>query len=114
MEEMIVALKVVAEEKKIPDRWAGNDKISMYKWKINVLECSKYRSLRLLEYGLKTLEKVHDTKLNGRCKGNTCLLYADSISRVRVVLGTVRGIPYICGRALSFGPQSSSPHSGDQ
>ena len=63
VEEMTAALRVVAKEKKIPNSWAGSTTIALYKGKGDALDCSKYRGLRLLEHGMKTLEKVLDTKL---------------------------------------------------
>ena len=63
VEEMTAALRVIAKEKNIPERWAGSTAIALYKRKGDALGCTKYRGLRILEHGIKTLVKKLDTKL---------------------------------------------------
>ena len=68
VEDMTAPLRIVAKEKKIPDHLAGSTTIALYKGKGDVLDHTKYRGLQLLEHGVKTLEKVFDTKLRSVLK----------------------------------------------
>ena len=63
VEEMSVAFRVVAKEKKIPDSWAGTLQLPYTEAKEMHWNVLSIRGLRLLEYGMNTLKKVLDTKL---------------------------------------------------
>ena len=46
-----------------PDEWRNSLTIPLYKGKGDALQCGKYRGLRLLEHGMKVLERVLNERL---------------------------------------------------
>ena len=50
-------------ERKIPDDWQRSTLVPIYKGKGDPLECGSYRAIKLLEHGMKILEKVLERRL---------------------------------------------------
>ena len=45
------------------ESWKRSMVVSLYKGKGNVLECGKYRTIKLLEHGMKVVERVFKKRL---------------------------------------------------
>ena len=60
MQEM---LNCVWEEEKMPEDWKKSEIIPIYKQKGDPLECGNYRGIKLLEHGMKILEKILERRL---------------------------------------------------
>ena len=63
VKEVLAALQQIARESRMPDSWKYSTTKALFKGKGDVLACNKYRGLRLLEHGMKIMEKVLDIKL---------------------------------------------------
>ena len=48
-----------------PEKWTRSITVPLYKGKGDVLDCGKYRGLRLLEHGMKIWERVLMKRLEG-------------------------------------------------
>ena len=57
---------LVASSGKIPTDWTLSTLIPIYKGKGDPLECGSYRAIKLLEHGMKVLERVMERKLRER------------------------------------------------
>ena len=57
---------LVASSGKIPADWTLSTLILIYKGKGDPLECGSYRAIKLLEHGMKVLERVMERKLRER------------------------------------------------
>jgi len=53
--------------KKMPESWKKSDLIPVYKGKGNVRSCVNYRSIKLLEHGMKVIERVFGEKIKKSC-----------------------------------------------
>ena len=47
----------------MPESWKRSMVVSLYKGKGNVLECSNYHTIKLLEHGMKVVERMFDKRL---------------------------------------------------
>lgn len=47
----------------VPEDWRCSATIPIYKSKGDALECSKYRGVRLLKFGMKVYEGILDNRL---------------------------------------------------
>ena len=47
----------------MPESWKRSTVVSLYKGKGNVLECGNYHTSKLLEHGMKVLERVFEKRL---------------------------------------------------
>ena len=56
-------LNRILVERKIPEDWADSELVTIYKEKRDPMEYSNYRGIKLLEHGLKVLEKILDKRL---------------------------------------------------
>uniref|UniRef100_A0A6A7FPU9 Retrovirus-related Pol polyprotein LINE-1 n=1 Tax=Hirondellea gigas TaxID=1518452 RepID=A0A6A7FPU9_9CRUS len=61
--ELTTIFREVAEEVNIPEDWKRSVTIPIFKGKGDVLQCGKYRGMRLLEHGMKIFEKVLEERL---------------------------------------------------
>ena len=60
---MAVLLNKIMEEEKIPTAWNVSTLVTIYKEKGDAMHCKNYRGIKLLEVGLKVLEKILDKRL---------------------------------------------------
>ena len=63
VKEVTAALQQIVQDCRMPDSWKYSTTIALFKGKGDALACNKYRGLRLLEHGMKIMEKVLDSKL---------------------------------------------------
>ena len=56
-------LNRILAEVKIAEDWGDSELVTIYKEKGDSIECSNYRGIKLLEHGLKVLEKMLDKRL---------------------------------------------------
>ena len=61
-------LNTIMEEEKIPSAWTKSNLVTIYKEKGDPMQCKNYRGIKLLEVGLKVLEKVLDKRLRESVK----------------------------------------------
>ena len=47
----------------MPESWKRSTVVRLYKGKGNVLECGNYRIIKLLEHGMKVVERVFEKRL---------------------------------------------------
>ena len=47
----------------MPELWKRSTVVPLYKGKGNVLECGNYRTIKLLEHGMKVVERVFEKRL---------------------------------------------------
>ena len=47
----------------MPESWKRSMVVPLYKDKGNVLECGNYRTIKLLEYGMKVVKRVFEKRL---------------------------------------------------
>ena len=47
----------------MPESWRKSDLIPMFKGKGDVRSCGNYRSIKLLEYGMKVIERIFERRL---------------------------------------------------
>ena len=48
---------------RIPDEWTRSVIVPIFKNKGDILDCKQYRGIKLLEHGLKVLERVLDERV---------------------------------------------------
>ena len=58
-----VLLNKIMEVEKIPTAWNESTLVTIYKEKWDAMHCENYREIKLLEVGLKVLEKILDKRL---------------------------------------------------
>ena len=51
-------LREVWRSERIPDEWTRSVIVPIFKNKGDILDCKQYRGIKLLEHGLKVLERV--------------------------------------------------------
>ena len=51
------------EEEEMPEDWKQSEIVPIYKQKGDPLECGNYRGIKLLEHGMKILEKIIEGRL---------------------------------------------------
>ena len=56
------------EENKMPECWRKSDLIPIFKTKGNVRSCGNYRSIKLLEHGMKVNERIFERRLRKAVK----------------------------------------------
>ena len=56
-------LKAVWDKEKIPGDWRKSLIVPIFKKKGDILECGNYRGIKLLEHGLKILERILDKRI---------------------------------------------------
>ena len=56
-------LNKIFEAERIPKRWTRSYLVTIYKDKGDPIQCKNFREIKLLEHGLKVLEKVLDNRL---------------------------------------------------
>ena len=56
-------LREVWRSEKIPDEWTRSVILPIFKNKKDILDCKQYRGIKLLEHGLKVLERVLDERV---------------------------------------------------
>ena len=56
-------LKAVWNKEKIPGDWRKSLIVPIFKKKGDILECGNYRGIKLLEHGLKILERILDKRI---------------------------------------------------
>ena len=54
-------------EGKIPEQWKDSEIVTIYKEKGDPMDCGNYRGIKLLEHGLKIMEKILDKRLTDYC-----------------------------------------------
>ena len=62
-------LKAVWDKEKIPENWRKSLIVPIFKKKGDILECGNYRGIKLLEHGLKILERIlekYGLKMNAK------------------------------------------------
>ena len=64
-EYMWALLKEIWENEVLPEDWRKSVIVPIFKQKGDVLECGKYRGIKLMEHGLKIMERVLDERLKG-------------------------------------------------
>ena len=47
----------------MPENWRKSDLLSVYKGKRDVRSCGNYRSIKLLEHGMKVIERIFEKRL---------------------------------------------------
>ena len=57
----------------MPESWKRSTVVPLYKGKGNVLECGNYRTIKLLEHGMKVKERVLEKRLRKRAEISTDL-----------------------------------------
>ncbi len=57
---MCKLLNRIMMEGKIPEQWKDSEIVTIYKEKGDPMECGNYRGIKLLEHGLKIMEKILD------------------------------------------------------
>ena len=63
-EEVIIQLcKGVLDGKGIPDEWKTSDVGPIFKGKGDVMNCGSYRGVKLLEHGMKIIERVLERRI---------------------------------------------------
>ena len=60
----------VLGEKEMPEDWKTSVKLSIYKGKGDVTNCGAYRGVKLLEHGLKIVEKVLEKRIRALVEVN--------------------------------------------
>ena len=53
----------IVKEEAIPESWQMSELVAIYKGKGDVLECSSSRGIKLLEHGMKVVERVLERRL---------------------------------------------------
>ena len=53
----------IVKEESIPESWQMSKLVAIYKGKGDVLECSSSRGIKLLEHGMKVVERVLERRL---------------------------------------------------
>jgi hypothetical protein len=53
----------IVRERRIPEDWQRSILVPIYKGKGDPLECGSYRAIKLLEHGMKILEKVLESRI---------------------------------------------------
>ena len=53
----------IVKEEAIPESWQMSELVPIYKGKGDVLECSSSRGIKLLEHGMKVVERVLERRL---------------------------------------------------
>jgi hypothetical protein len=61
-------LNMIWYEEKIPEDWTKSNLITIYKEKGDPMDCKNYRGIKLLEHGLKIIEKILDKRLRQNIK----------------------------------------------
>ena len=56
-------LKRVWEEEKMPEEWEKSEIVPIYKQKGDPLDCGNFRGIKLLEHGMKIMEKILERRL---------------------------------------------------
>ena len=56
-------IREVWKEEQIPDEWRQSVILPIYKRKGDILECGNYRAIKLMEHGLKVMERIVDQRL---------------------------------------------------
>ena len=57
-EVMLQLCQRVLDEKGIPNEWKTSVVVSIFKEKEDVMNCGSYRGVKLLEHGMKIIERV--------------------------------------------------------
>ena len=63
VDTMVDIIGTVWEEEEMPEDWKQSEIVPIYKQKGNPLECGNYRGIKLLEHGMKILEKIIEGRL---------------------------------------------------
>ena len=63
LKRLTVLLNKTFEAERIPKGWTRNYLVTIYKDKRDPMQCKNFRGIKLLEHGLKILEKVLDYRL---------------------------------------------------
>ena len=58
----------IIREHKIPEDWKQSILLAIFKGKGDPLECGSYRAIKLLEHGMKVLERVLEKRIRERVK----------------------------------------------
>ena len=53
----------ITDEEKIPDIWRKSILIPIFKNKLDIMNCGKYRGIKLMCHSMKLSEKVHENRL---------------------------------------------------
>ena len=62
------------EGNKMPESWRKSDLIPIFKGKGDVRSCGNYRSIKLLEHGMKVIERILERRLRKvvKCRWVSC------------------------------------------
>ena len=60
---MVDIIGIVWEEEEMPEDWKQSEIVPIYKQKGDPLDCGNYRGIKLLEHGMKILEKIIEGRL---------------------------------------------------
>ncbi|GFR59887.1 RNA-directed DNA polymerase from mobile element jockey-like [Elysia marginata] len=60
---MVDIIGTVWEEEEMPEDWKQSEIVPIYKQKGDPLDCGSYRGIKLLEHGMKILEKIIERRL---------------------------------------------------
>ncbi|GFR81740.1 RNA-directed DNA polymerase (Reverse transcriptase) domain containing protein [Elysia marginata] len=60
---MVDIIGTVWEEEEMPENWKQSEIVPIYKQKGDPLDCGHYRGIKLLEHGMKILEKIIEGRL---------------------------------------------------
>ena len=58
----------VIRERKIPEDWKKSEIVPIFKGKGDPLECGSYRAIKLLEHGMKVVERVLEMRIRDQVK----------------------------------------------
>ena len=63
VDTMVDIIGTVWEEEEMPEDWKQSEIVRIYKQKGDPLGCGNYRGIKLLEHGMKILEKIIEGRL---------------------------------------------------
>ena len=70
VEKMTEICNLVVDEGKMPKDWELSTLVPIYKGKGDPMECGSYRAVKLLEHGMKVLERVLERRIRDRVNVN--------------------------------------------
>ena len=68
VEWMTDLLNNIIEEGRIPTDWTKSTLVPLYKGKGDPLQCGSYRAIKLLEQGMKVMERVLEKRVRSQVK----------------------------------------------
>ena len=60
---LVEVANIMLEENRMPESWRKSDLVPIFKVKGDVISCGIYRGIKLLEYGMKVIERIFERRL---------------------------------------------------